>query len=103
MFCRMAQALRRVPRARARTRSAARRTSSRSTAGANMLVILVGQRASGEGGPNGSSQRDEVHAGHPDRRGQHAAARRSATARRTTTTVMWVMAFNTPFKMWKRY
>ena len=72
----------------------------------NTLVILVSDNgASGEGGPNGSVNENRLFNGVPD---DLEAALAMLDELGTPTTYNhytngWAMAFNTPFKMWKRY
>ncbi len=72
----------------------------------NTLVILVSDNgASGEGGPNGSVNENKLFNGIPDDL-QSALAVLDELGGPTTYnhyTNGWAMAFNTPFKMWKRY
>ncbi len=72
----------------------------------NTLVILVSDNgASGEGGPNGSVNENKLFNGIPDDV-QAALAMLDQLGGPTTYnhyTNGWAMAFNTPFKMWKRY
>ena len=72
----------------------------------NTLVIVVSDNgASGEGGPNGSVNEMKFANGIPD---DMAANLAMLDELGSTTTYNhysngWAMAFNTPFKMWKRY
>ena len=72
----------------------------------NTLVILVSDNgASGEGGPYGSVNENKLFNGVPDDL-QSALAVLDELGSPTTYnhyTNGWAMAFNTPFKMWKRY
>ncbi len=72
----------------------------------NTLVIVVSDNgASGEGGPNGSVNENKLFNGIPDDV-QAALAMLDQLGGPTTYnhyTNGWAMAFNTPFKMWKRY
>ncbi len=72
----------------------------------NTLVILVSDNgASGEGGPDGSVNESLLFNGIPDNL-QANLAKLDELGGPTTYnhyTNGWAMAFNTPFKMWKRY
>ena len=72
----------------------------------NTIVVVVSDNgASGEGGPNGSVNEKKIlqrHARHD--RGEPAAPRRTRRPRTYNHyPTGWAWAFNTPFKMWKRY
>ena len=72
----------------------------------NTLVILVSDNgASGEGGPDGSVNENRLFNGAPD--DLQSALRMLDELGGPSTynhyTNGWAMAFNTPFKMWKRY
>ena len=73
----------------------------------NTLVILVSDNgASGEGGPNGSVNENKFVQRHPRRpRGATCAMLDELGGPKTYNHYPngWAMAFNTPFKMWKRY
>ena len=72
----------------------------------NTLVILVSDNgASGEGGPNGSVNEMKFSNGIPDTSRQNLAMLDELGGPRTYNHYPngWAMAFNTPFKMWKRY
>ena len=72
----------------------------------NTVVVLVSDNgASGEGGPNGSVNESKIMNGIPD---DIESALASIDELGTPKTYNhypngWAMAFNTPFKMWKRY
>jgi arylsulfatase A-like enzyme len=72
----------------------------------NTLVVVVSDNgASGEGGPNGSVNEMKFANGVPDDLEENLA---KLDALGSTSTYNhypngWAMAFNTPFKMWKRY
>ncbi len=72
----------------------------------NTMVILVSDNgASGEGGPNGSVNENRLFNGMPDDL-DSALAMLDELGGPTTYNHYsngWAMAFNTPFKMWKRY
>ncbi len=72
----------------------------------NTIVILVSDNgASGEGGPNGSVNENRLFNGMPDDL-DSALAMLDELGGPTTYNHYsngWAMAFNTPFKMWKRY
>jgi arylsulfatase A-like enzyme len=72
----------------------------------NTLVILVSDNgASGEGGPTGSVNEMLFGNGIPDDMGRNLAMLGELGGTRTYNHYPngWAMAFNTPFKMWKRY
>jgi arylsulfatase A-like enzyme len=72
----------------------------------NTLVIVVSDNgASGEGGPNGSVNEMKVMNGIPDDVQQNLAMLEELGGPKTYNHYPngWAMAFNTPFKMWKRY
>jgi arylsulfatase A-like enzyme len=72
----------------------------------NTLVILVSDNgASGEGGPNGSVNENKMFNGLPDDLQENLAMIDELGGPRTYNHYPngWAMAFNTPFKMWKRY
>ena len=72
----------------------------------NTLVILVSDNgASGEGGPDGSVNENKLFNGMPDDLQQNLALIGELGGPKTYNHYPngWAMAFNTPFKMWKRY
>jgi arylsulfatase len=72
----------------------------------NTLVIVVSDNgASGEGGPDGSVNECKFFNGIPDDLQQNLAMLDDLGSPRTYNhyPTGWAMAFNTPFKMWKRY
>ena len=72
----------------------------------NTLVIVVSDNgASGEGGPNGSVNESKIMNGVPDDIASNLALIDDLGSPRTYNhyPTGWAMAFNTPFKMWKRY
>jgi arylsulfatase A-like enzyme len=72
----------------------------------NTLVILVSDNgASAEGGPNGSVNENKVFNGVPDDMAGNLAMLDELGSPSTYNhyPTGWAMAFNTPFKMWKRY
>src|SRR5690348_13428622 len=72
----------------------------------NTLVILVSDNgASGEGGPNGSVNENKMFNGIPDDIQTNLAMLDDLGSEKTYNhyPTGWAMAFNTPFKMWKRY
>jgi arylsulfatase A-like enzyme len=72
----------------------------------NTLVILVSDNgASGEGGPNGSVNENKIANGIPDDLAANLAQIDELGGTKTYNhyPTGWAMAFNTPFKMWKRY
>jgi arylsulfatase A-like enzyme len=72
----------------------------------NTIVILVSDNgASGEGGPDGSVNENKFFNGIPDDLRQNLAMIDDLGGPKTYNhyPTGWAMAFNTPFKMWKRY
>ncbi len=72
----------------------------------NTLVIVVSDNgASAEGGPNGSVNENKFFNGVPDDMQANLAMLDELGGPRTYNhyPTGWAMAFNTPFKMWKRY
>src|SRR6266516_1329244 len=72
----------------------------------NTMVVLVSDNgASGEGGPNGSVNENKLFNGVPDDLQANLAMLDELGGTRTYNHYPngWAMAFNTPFKMWKRY
>jgi arylsulfatase A-like enzyme len=72
----------------------------------NTLVVLISDNgASGEGGPNGSVNEMKMMNGLPDSMDENLALLDELGGPRTYNHYPngWAMAFNTPFKMWKRY
>ena len=72
----------------------------------NTLVIVVSDNgASGEGGPNGSVNEMKFANGIPDDIEANLAMLDELGGPKTYNHYPngWAMAFNTPFKMWKRY
>jgi arylsulfatase A-like enzyme len=72
----------------------------------NTMVILVSDNgASGEGGPNGSVNECLLANGIPDDIAENLAMLDELGGPKTYNHYPngWAMAFNTPFKMWKRY
>jgi arylsulfatase len=72
----------------------------------NTIVVLVSDNgASGEGGPNGSVNENKLFNGMPDDLEQNLAMLDELGGPKTYNHYSngWAMAFNTPFKMWKRY
>ena len=72
----------------------------------NTMVILVSDNgASGEGGPNGSVNENKFANGIPDDIAANLAMIDELGGTKTYNHYPngWAMAFNTPFKMWKRY
>ena len=72
----------------------------------NTMVILVSDNgASGEGGPNGSVNENKLCNGIPDDITENLAMLDELGSPKTYNHYPngWAMAFNTPFKMWKRY
>ena len=72
----------------------------------NTMIILVSDNgASGEGGPNGSVNENKMANGIPDDIAENLAKIDELGSPKTYNhyPTGWAMAFNTPFKMWKRY
>ena len=72
----------------------------------NTLVIVISDNgASGEGGPTGSVNENKIANGVPDNLEQNLKFLNVLGSPRTYNhyPTGWAMAFNTPFKMWKRY
>src|SRR4029453_3163937 len=72
----------------------------------NTIVVLVSDNgASGEGGPNGSVNENKFFNGIPDEMGENLRYLEELGSPATYNhyPVGWAWAFNTPFKMWKRY
>jgi arylsulfatase A-like enzyme len=72
----------------------------------NTLVVLVSDNgASGEGGPDGSVNENKLFNGIPDDLQSNLAMIDELGSPKTYNhyPTGWAMAFNTPFKMWKRY
>jgi arylsulfatase A-like enzyme len=72
----------------------------------NTMVIVVSDNgASGEGGPNGSVNENKLCNGIPDDLQENLAKIDELGSPATYNHYPngWAMAFNTPFKMWKRY
>jgi arylsulfatase A-like enzyme len=73
---------------------------------ANTMIIVVSDNgASGEGGPNGSVNENKFFNGVPDDLQANLAMLDELGGTQTYNHYPngWAMAFNTPFKMWKRY
>ncbi len=70
-----------------------------------MIVVVSDNGASGEGGPNGSVNENKFFNGIPDSIEQNLAMLDELGGPKTYNHYPngWAMAFNTPFKMWKRY
>ena len=72
----------------------------------NTMIVLVSDNgASGEGGPNGSLNENKFFNGVPDDIETNLAMIDDLGSPKTYNHYPngWAMAFNTPFKMWKRY
>ena len=72
----------------------------------NTMVIVVSDNgASGEGGPNGSVNENKFMNGVPDDLAENLEMIDELGGANTYNHYPngWAMAFNTPFKMWKRY
>ena len=70
-----------------------------------MVVVVSDNGASGEGGPNGSVNENKFFNGIPDSIAENLAMLDELGGPKTYNHYPngWAMAFNTPFKMWKRY
>ncbi len=70
-----------------------------------MVIVVSDNGASGEGGPNGSVNEMKMANGVPDDMQSNLAMLDELGGTRTYNHYPngWAMAFNTPFKMWKRY
>jgi arylsulfatase len=70
-----------------------------------MIVVVSDNGASGEGGPNGSVNENKFANGIPDDLQANLAMLDELGGTKTYNHYPngWAMAFNTPFKMWKRY
>ena len=72
----------------------------------NTLIVLVSDNgASGEGGPNGSVNENKIFNGLPDKIEEALPFLDDLGSPRTYNhyPTGWAWAFNTPFKLWKRY
>ena len=69
------------------------------------MVLVSDNGASGEGGPNGSVNENKFFNGIPDSIEENLQYldELGSTATYNHYPVGWAWAFNTPFKMWKRY
>ena len=99
--------LRRLPEPR-RPRSSAACSTTSSDSGQldNTLIVLVSDNgASGEGGPNGSVNENKFFNGLPDTIEENLKQLDELGSPRTYNhyPTGWAWAFNTPFKLWKRY
>ena len=70
-----------------------------------LLIVVSDNGASGEGGPNGSVNENKMMNGIPDDLAENLAKIDDLGGPNTYNHYPngWAMAFNTPFKMWKRY
>ncbi len=70
-----------------------------------MIVLVSDNGASGEGGPNGSVNENKLFNGMPDDLQENLRMIDELGGPNTYNHYSngWAMAFNTPFKMWKRY
>jgi arylsulfatase len=70
-----------------------------------MIVVVSDNGASGEGGPNGSVNENKLFNGIPDDLQENLRKINELGGPNTYNHYSngWAMAFNTPFKMWKRY
>ena len=70
-----------------------------------MVILVSDNGASGEGGPNGSLNENKFINGVPDDMATNLAMIDELGGTKTYNHYPngWAMAFNTPFKMWKRY
>ncbi|GLY65362.1 arylsulfatase [Amycolatopsis taiwanensis] len=72
----------------------------------NTIIVVVSDNgASGEGGPNGSVNENKLANGVPDDLAENLRMLDDLGSTKTYNHYPngWAMAFNTPFKMWKRY
>ncbi|QMU76512.1 arylsulfatase [Streptacidiphilus sp. PB12-B1b] len=72
----------------------------------NTIIVVVSDNgASGEGGPNGSVNENKIANGVPDDLSENLAMLDELGSTKTYNHYPngWAMAFNAPFKMWKRY
>ena len=72
----------------------------------NTMIVLVSDNgASGEGGPNGSVNENKIFNGLPDKIEENLQYLDDLGTPRTYNhyPTGWAWAFNTPFKLWKRY
>jgi arylsulfatase len=72
----------------------------------NTIIVVVSDNgASGEGGPDGSVNENKIANGIPDDLAANLAMLDELGSPKTYNhyPTGWAMAFNTPFKMWKRY
>ena len=98
--------LRRLPcPCRPSHRPAARLLEATGALDNTMIVLVSDNGASGEGGPNGSVNEMKFANGVPDDLAQNLAMLDELGGPMTYNhyPTGWAMAFNTPFKMWKRY
>ena len=70
-----------------------------------MIILVSDNGASGEGGPNGSVNENKLFNGIPDDLQENLRMIDELGGPNTYNHYSngWAMAFNTPFKMWKRY
>ncbi|MGE7434540.1 arylsulfatase [Kitasatospora sp. NPDC001175] len=70
-----------------------------------VIVVVSDNGASGEGGPNGSVNENNIANSMPDDLAQNMAMLDDLGSTKTYNHYPngWAMAFNAPFKMWKRY
>ncbi|HXA59729.1 MAG TPA: arylsulfatase [Streptosporangiaceae bacterium] len=70
-----------------------------------VIVVVSDNGASGEGGPNGSVNENKLFNGVADDLAENMSMLEELGGTRTYNHYPngWAMAFNTPFKMWKRY
>jgi arylsulfatase A-like enzyme len=73
--------------------------------GNTMVIVVSDNGASGEGGPDGSVNEMKITNGMPDDLAENLAHIDDLGGPKTYNhyPTGWAMAFNTPFKMWKRY
>ena len=69
------------------------------------MIVISDNGASGEGGPDGSVNENKFFNGIPDSMEENLALLDELGGTKTYNHYPngWAMAFNTPFKMWKRY
>ena len=70
-----------------------------------MIIVVSDNGASGEGGPNGSVNENKIFNGLPDKIEENLPFLDDLGTPRTYNhyPTGWAWAFNTPFKLWKRY
>ena len=107
LFCADGRGLRGLPHARRPSHRPAPRLprGHRRNARTRSIFVVSDNGASGEGGPNGSVNEMKFANGIPDDMASNLALIDDLGSPKTYNHYPngWAMAFNTPFKMWKRY